>query len=154
MGLFDYLFSWMCKRVFKKVDYNGNGLIEPLEVEVAVLALYNIINKRLPGWQDPPNRETIQAALKAFDDDRNGALDAGEFERFAKSLMRTGPDNFFARVGKDAVVKTALLPALTAGVKRASGRLPGLEGIKDVPLAVLAPALGVAFNAVRALLPY
>lgn len=32
----------------------------------------------------------LQAALKAFDDDRNGALDAGEFERFAKSLMRTG----------------------------------------------------------------
>jgi hypothetical protein len=29
-----------------------------------------------------------------------------------------------------------------------------LEGIKDVPLAVLAPALGVAFNAVKALVPY
>jgi hypothetical protein len=26
-------------QVFKKVDYNSNGLIEPLEVEVAILAL-------------------------------------------------------------------------------------------------------------------
>uniref|UniRef100_A0A383V315 EF-hand domain-containing protein n=1 Tax=Tetradesmus obliquus TaxID=3088 RepID=A0A383V315_TETOB len=154
MGLFDYLFSWMCKRVFKKVDYNNNGLIEPLEVEVAILALYNIINKRLPGWQDPPNRDAIQAALKSFDDDHNGALDDREFERFAKSLMSTGPDMFFARVGKDAVVKTALLPALTVGVKKAGGELPGMEGLKDVPLAVLAPALGVAFNAIKALVPY
>jgi hypothetical protein len=28
-----------CTQVFKKVDYNSNGLIEPLEVEVAILAL-------------------------------------------------------------------------------------------------------------------
>jgi hypothetical protein len=26
-------------QVFKKVDYNKNGLIEPLEVEVAILSL-------------------------------------------------------------------------------------------------------------------
>jgi hypothetical protein len=38
-------------QVFDKVDYNRNGLIEPLEVEVAILNLYNIVNKRLPGWQ-------------------------------------------------------------------------------------------------------
>lgn len=31
-----------------------------------------------------------QAALKAFDDDHNGALDEPEFERFAKSLMKSG----------------------------------------------------------------
>jgi hypothetical protein len=36
-------------QVFKKVDYNKNGQIEPLEVEVAILSLYNIVNKRLPG---------------------------------------------------------------------------------------------------------
>lgn len=60
---------------------------------------------------------------------------------------------FFARVGKDAVLKTALLPAVTVGVKRAAGEVPGLESVKDVPLALMAPALGVAFNAVRALIP-
>ena len=60
---------------------------------------------------------------------------------------------FFARVGKDAVLKTALLPAVSVGVKNATSQVPGLEGVKDVPLAVLAPALGVAFNAVRALIP-
>ena len=42
-----------------------------------------------------------------------------------------------------------MLPALSMGVKKA----PGLEGMADVPLAVLAPSLGVAFNAIKALLP-
>ena len=42
-----------------------------------------------------------------------------------------------------------VLPALSMGVKKA----PGLEGMADVPLAVLAPSLGVAFNAIKALLP-
>lgn len=118
----------------------------------------------------------VQAALKAFDDDHNGALDNDEFERFAKSLIKSGglhclscvlhdsitahqagagvkskegrtrcptppkgcaaassaccraaagPDMFFARVGKDAMIKTALLPAVTVGVKKASGDIPG-----------------------------
>jgi hypothetical protein len=63
------------------------------------------------------------------------------------------PDAFFSRVGKDAVLKTALLPAVSMGVKNAGQQVPGMEGVKDVPLAVLAPALGVAFNAVKALIP-
>lgn len=48
--------------MFDKVDYNNNGMIEPLEVEVAILSMYNIVNKRLPGWQDPPTRDAIQAS--------------------------------------------------------------------------------------------
>lgn len=60
---------------------------------------------------------------------------------------------FFARVGKDAVVKTALLPALTVGLKKGTAELPGLQGMQSVPLAVLAPAVGVVFNAVKALIP-
>jgi hypothetical protein len=41
-----------------------------------------------------------------------------------------GPDMFFARVGKDAVLKTALLPAVSVGVKRSISEVPGLEGMK------------------------
>eukprot|EP00879_Flechtneria_rotunda_P025098 GHRR01026651.1.p1 GENE.GHRR01026651.1~~GHRR01026651.1.p1 ORF type:complete len:106 (-),score=29.42 GHRR01026651.1:147-464(-) len=68
--------------------------------------------------------------------------------------MPAGPDTFFARVGKDALIKTALLPALTIGIKSAGSQMPGLQSVKDVSLAVLAPAVGVVFKAVRALAPY
>ncbi|GBF95782.1 hypothetical protein Rsub_08218 [Raphidocelis subcapitata] len=152
MGLFNHLWSWMCRRVFKKVDYNGDGQIEPLEVEVAVLTLYSQVNKRLPGWQDPPTRDAIQAALRAFDTDGSGSLNEKEFEDFARSLMKSGPDQFFARVGKDAIVKTALLPTLSMGIKNSADQL-GIAQLKDVPLAVLAPAVGCVFGAVRALIP-
>ena len=51
-------------QVFDIVDANHNGTIEDIEVEVAILQLYNRVNKRLPGWQDPPNRETIRVCRR------------------------------------------------------------------------------------------
>lgn len=38
-------------------------------------------------------------------------------------------------MGKDAILKTALLPALTMGVKNAAPYV-GADAVKDVPLAV------------------
>ena len=61
--------------VLLQVDYNKDGRLEALEIEIAILKLYNIINKRLPGWQNPPTRPKIQEALKLFDEDGNGTLD-------------------------------------------------------------------------------
>lgn len=86
--------------------------------------LYNLINKRLPGWQDPPKRAEIMNALRAYDEDGNGTLDEKEFELFARSLMKTGPDAFFARVGKSAVVQTAFLPAAAAAVQKLTPNSP------------------------------
>lgn len=85
---------------------------------MAILKLYNLVNKRLPGWQDPPKRSDIMNALRAYDEDGNGTLDEKEFEEFARSLMKTGPDAFFARVGKSAVVNTAFLPAAAVAVQK------------------------------------
>ncbi len=59
---------------------------------------------------------------------------------------------FFARVGKDAIVKTSVLPAVTFGVKKAASS-SGLESVGNAPLAVLAPAIGCAFQAIKALMP-
>lgn len=73
------LFNWFIHRIidqiFNQVDYNKDGRLEPLEIEIAILHVYNIINKRLPGWQNPPTRKQIQTALSVFDVDGNGTLD-------------------------------------------------------------------------------
>ena len=61
--------------VLLQVDYNNDGRLEALEIEIAILKLYNVINKRLPGWQNPPTRPKIREALKLFDEDGNGTLD-------------------------------------------------------------------------------
>ncbi|KAK9832743.1 hypothetical protein WJX81_006913 [Elliptochloris bilobata] len=113
MGLFNYLFRRLCNLVFRQVDYNGNGVLDSLEVEVAVLNLYNVINKRLPGWQDPPTRARIRAALMEYDTNKDHVLNQEEFCEFARALVHAGPDTFFARIGKSAVVQTALVPGVT-----------------------------------------
>ena len=73
------LFNWLVRRVidqvFNRVDYNNDGRLDPLEIEIAILHVYNIINRRLPGWQNPPTRKQIQTALAVFDVDGNGTLD-------------------------------------------------------------------------------
>lgn len=40
--------------------------------------MYNMVNKRLPGWQDPPSRKKIQEALHNFDSNKDGVLDPRE----------------------------------------------------------------------------
>lgn len=80
------LLNWLIRRiidaVFHQVDYNNDGRLEPLEIEIAILKVYNIINKRLPGWQNPPTRAQIRTALSVFDVDGNGALDKWVGVRF------------------------------------------------------------------------
>lgn len=63
MGLFNFIFRRMCYTIFRRVDADNSGFIEAIEVEVAIYRLYNIINKRIPGWQDPPSRSQIQVQL-------------------------------------------------------------------------------------------
>ena len=45
--------------------------------------MYNMVNKRLPGWQDPPSRKKIQEALHAFDSNKDGVLDPREVQQLS-----------------------------------------------------------------------
>lgn len=149
MGLFNWIFRWLSDRAFDRVDVDKSGFIEPLEVELAVYHLYHMVNKRLPGCQDPPSREVIQAALALFDEDGNKKLDRNEFAGFAKDMLRSGPDAFFARIGKNVLANGAILPAASFALKSvASGTLLG-----GVPLVVLSPLLGTVYKSVRSMIP-
>jgi len=117
--------------------------------------MYNMVNKRLPGWQDPPSRRKIQEALAAFDSNKDGTLDPREFQRFAHNMVNTGPDAFFARIGKNAVVNVGVLPASATVLKKLATELDiaGLAKMAGVPDVLLAPALGVLAKAVRGIIP-
>lgn len=142
----------MCYRIFKSVDRNNNGHIENIEVEIAIYQLYNIINKRLPGWQDPPSRTDIQIAFTNFDKDQNGTLDKDEFVEFSRGLVKNGPDMFFSRIGKDTITKTAVLPVATRGIQMGAGAA-GIGAIAGLPLHIAAPLVGGICAAFRALVP-
>ena len=40
-----------------------------------------------------------------------------EFYEFSKDMVHTGPDAFFARIGRSAFVNTLVLPTASVGVK-------------------------------------
>ena len=44
--LFDWLLHRLIDQIFNQVDYNNNGRLEAIEIEVAILKIYNIINRR------------------------------------------------------------------------------------------------------------
>jgi hypothetical protein len=66
--------------------------------------------------------------------------------------MAAGPDMFFMRVGRDAAVKTAVLPASTRALQELCSR-GGFKAVADVPLHIAAPTLGCVVRAVSALIP-
>ena len=94
----------------------------------------------------------MQASLKAFDADGNSKLDRDEFVEFARGLVKNGPDVFFSRIGKDALVKTAILPILATSVQGGAGAL-GFQRVAQLPLHVTAPFVSVVFGLFRAILP-
>ena len=59
---------------------------------------------------------------------------------------------FFARVGRDAAIQTAVLPVATKGLQSAASA-SGLGTIANLPLHIAAPAVGSIFKALRALMP-
>ncbi|GAX82661.1 hypothetical protein CEUSTIGMA_g10087.t1 [Chlamydomonas eustigma] len=154
MGPFKFIgnfaFGFFCDRCFEKVDVDNSGFLDVAEVELAVLYLYNMFNKRLPGWQDPPNRKTIQEALNLFDADKNGKLDKKEFKEFVRSFTKSGPDAFFQRVGRSMVFHSAGAPAVAWSVKRVAQGTP----IGGMHLAVLSPLLFTTVKSIRGLLPF
>ncbi|CAL5224596.1 g7307 [Coccomyxa viridis] len=153
MGLMNWFIHRIIDQIFNQVDYNNNGRLEPVEIEIAILKVYNIINKRLPGWQNPPTRKQIQTALTVFDVDGNGTLDKWEFYEFTKSMTSSGPDTFFKRVGTSAVIRTAFIPGVTHLLQRAARESGQFGKFGNAPLAIMAPALGVVGGALRGLLP-
>ena len=45
-----------------------------------------------------------------------------EFFEFASTMVNTGPDAFFARIGRSALVNTMLLPSASYGIKKVPQR--------------------------------
>ncbi|CAK0787613.1 hypothetical protein CVIRNUC_010835 [Coccomyxa viridis] len=153
MGLFDWLLHRLIDQIFNQVDYNNNGRLEAIEIEVAILKIYNIINRRLPGWQNPPTRAQIATALTVFDVDGNGTLDRSEFYLFTKDMVHSGPDTFFKRVGTSAVLRTALIPGVTHLLQKVARQSGQFGKFGNAPLAIMAPTMGVLGGALRGLIP-
>lgn len=126
----------ICDKCFDKIDSNKNGYLDHMELQLCVYEVYNLLNKRFPGWSDPPPRANILTGLKEFDTNNDNQLDKNEFFEFTKKLFRDGGDKFFKRVSATGTKDMVAVPAITPVLKKA---IPALAAIPD---SLLSPVVG------------
>lgn len=149
----------MCGLVFNQFDVNKDGVIDQAEVELAVMSFYNQVNKRLPGWQEPPKRARIKSALAMFDANRDGVLSKREFCEFIKGLANFGPAMIGKATADNALRQVGALPATAFALNELQKRAPqiltaiGMGPVANLPPVFLAPLVGVVGKLVKGLVP-
>ena len=109
------------------------------EVYIAVLCVYNDINKYLPGpHYDPPSKEKLQELMNEFDINLDGLLDREEFAEFIRKLTA---DSLCA-ISLKLLVTLVAAPALALATKRATEGVPGVgKVVRKVPNSIYASAI-------------
>ena len=109
------------------------------EVYIAVLCVYNDINKYLPGpHYDPPSKEKLQELMNEFDINLDGLLDREEFAEFIRMLTA---DSLCA-ISLKLLVTLVAAPALALATKRATEGVPGVgKVVRKVPNSIYASAI-------------
>ncbi|KAL6652095.1 hypothetical protein ACP70R_011020 [Stipagrostis hirtigluma subsp. patula] len=109
------------------------------EVYIAVLCVYNDINKYLPGpHHDPPSKEKLKAMMDEYDINLDGLLDREEFAEFIRKLTAES----LCTISLKLIITLVAAPALAMATKRATEGVPGVgKVVRKVPNALYASAI-------------
>ncbi|XP_006652760.1 uncharacterized protein LOC102709640 [Oryza brachyantha] len=109
------------------------------EVYIAVLCVYNDINKYLPGpHYDPPSKENLKSMMNEYDINLDGLLDREEFAEFIRKLTA---DSLCA-ISLKLLVTLVAAPALALATKRATEGVPGVgKVVRKVPNSIYASVI-------------
>ncbi|XP_039021604.1 uncharacterized protein LOC120153799 [Hibiscus syriacus] len=130
-------------RVFERVKNQAarrNLTFEDLYI--AVLLVYNDINKRLPGPHiDPPSKDQIRSIMKECDLNLDGEIDNNEFLKF---IQRLTPDTISV-VSRGLLVALVAAPTVAMAAKKATEGVPGVgRMVQKVPNSIYASLVTVA----------
>nr|XP_043625230.1 uncharacterized protein LOC122596676 [Erigeron canadensis] len=136
--------QWREKQIRKISDKvfeyykNGSGKANMTfeDLYIAVLLVYNDINKRLPGPHfDPPKKEEIRELMKECDLNLDGELNHEEFEEFMKILTA----DTFVYVTQGLLITLAIAPTVAIATKRTTEGVPGVgKVVQKIPTSVYA----------------
>ncbi|KAJ0014788.1 hypothetical protein Pint_20871 [Pistacia integerrima] len=112
------------------------------DLYIAVLLVYNDINKRLPGPHfDPPSKEQVRAMMQDCDINFDGELDNEEFVNFICQLT----SDTFIVVSQGLIITLVVAPTVAMATKRATEGVPGVgKVVQRLPNAIYASLVTLA----------
>ncbi|XP_058225102.1 uncharacterized protein LOC131334203 isoform X2 [Rhododendron vialii] len=142
--------EWRQKQVRKITDRafdrfkndSGRATLTFEELYIAVLLVFNDINKHLPGPHfDPPPKEQVRAMMQVHDINLDGELNREEFAKFIKELTA----DTFSTVSQGLIITLAVAPTVALLTKRATEGVPVVgKVVQKLPNAVYASLVTLA----------
>lgn len=125
---------------FKNESGRANLTFEDLYI--AVLLVYNDINKRLPGPHfDPPSKEKVRSLILDCDINLDGELNRDEFVKFIKHLTA----DTFVTVSQGLIITLAVAPTIALLTKRSTEGIPHVgKVVQKLPNSVYASLVTLA----------
>ncbi|KAH7863444.1 hypothetical protein Vadar_017633 [Vaccinium darrowii] len=142
--------EWRRKQIRKITDRifyhfkndSGRATLTFEELYIAVLLVFNDMNKRLPGPHfDPPPKEQIRDMMHAHDINLDGELDREEFVKFMQELTA----DTFTTVTQGLIITLAVAPTVALLTKRATEGVPHVgKVVQKLPNSVYASLVTLA----------
>ncbi|XP_056173552.1 uncharacterized protein LOC115689005 isoform X2 [Syzygium oleosum] len=123
--------EWRQKQIRKitdKIFYRVTNNVERAnltfeDLYIAILLVYNDINKHLPGpYFDPPSKDQVRNMIKDCDVNLDGEIDREEFVRF---MQRLTSDTIIV-VSQRLIATLVMVPTVAMATKRTAEGVPGV----------------------------
>ncbi|KAL2319380.1 hypothetical protein Fmac_028349 [Flemingia macrophylla] len=93
------------------------------DLYIAVLLVYNGINKYIPGRHfDPPSKRRVKEVMKECDINKDNQIDHDEFFNF---IQKMAPETFYV-VHKKIITTLVVAPTVATTTKKAAEGVPGI----------------------------
>ncbi|XWS57964.1 hypothetical protein CRYUN_Cryun09bG0218400 [Craigia yunnanensis] len=124
-------------KVFERIkNQSGRATLTFEDLYIAVLLVYNDINKHLPGPHfDPPSKEQVRSLMQECDFNLDGEIDHEEFVKFIQQLTT---DTFIV-VSQGLIVTLVVVPTVAMATKKATEGVPGVgKVVQKLPNSIYA----------------
>uniref|UniRef100_A0A1D1ZJ75 Calpain-13 n=1 Tax=Anthurium amnicola TaxID=1678845 RepID=A0A1D1ZJ75_9ARAE len=130
-------------KVFDKFkDDCGKDHLSFENVYIAVLYIYNDINKHLPGpHNDPPSKAKLKTMMEEYDVNLDGLLDREEFAEFIQKLTA----DTLTAVSRNLIIALVVAPTMALIAKRATEGVPRVGSVvQRIPNSIYATVVTLA----------
>ncbi|KAL5134258.1 hypothetical protein HKD37_03G007455 [Glycine soja] len=129
-------------RVFDRVKNPAQNNLRFGDLYIAILLVYNDINKYIPGPHfDPPSKDKVREVKQSCDINLDGDIDRDEFYDFI--LIMTA--DTFTIVSQKLILTLVVAPTVAVATKKATEGVPGVGRlVQKIPNSVYASLVTIA----------